>query len=113
MSLGRRGGHEKQESIWIEGDNLAKPSGHPFYERLNVLLDKQGFDCFAEQACAGFYSRTGRPGLAPSVYFRCLLVGYFDSAAKQDAGTRQTGILRPADGALCDPRPDARSGTEG
>src|SRR6478609_4699808 len=78
MSLGRRGGQQKQESIWIEAGTLAKPSGHPFYERLNVVLDKQGFDCFAEQACAAFYSKTGRPGLAPGVYFRCLLVGYFE-----------------------------------
>src|SRR4051794_23504706 len=78
MSLGRRGGQQKQESIWIEADTLAKPSGHPFYERLNVVLDKQGFDSFAEQACAAFYSKTGRPGLAPGVYFRCLLVGYFE-----------------------------------
>src|SRR4051794_27432799 len=65
MSLGRRGAEHKQESIWIEAGTLARPSGHPFYQRLNALLDKQGFDCFAEQACAGFYSRTGRPGLAP------------------------------------------------
>ena len=78
MSLGRRGGQQKQESIWIEAGTLAKPSGHPFYERLNVVLDKQGFDRFAEQACAAFYSKTGRPGLAPGVYFRCLLVGYFE-----------------------------------
>src|SRR5438270_7665545 len=81
MSLGRRGAEHKQESIWIEAATLAKAakaSGHPFYLRLNVLLDKQGFDCFAEQSCAGFYSKTGRPGLAPGVYFRCLSVGYFE-----------------------------------
>ena len=57
---------------------LAKPAGHPFYERLNVVLNEQRFDSFAEQTCAGFYSKTGRPGLAPGVYFRCLLVGYFE-----------------------------------
>src|SRR3954470_4659265 len=83
MSLGRRGAEHKQESIWIEAGTLARPSGHPFYQRLNALLDKQGFDCFAEQACAGFYSRTGRPGLAPGVYFRCLLVGYFEGLGSE------------------------------
>jgi hypothetical protein len=36
-----------------------------------------------------------------------------DRAAEQDAGTRETGILRSADGALCDSRPDARSGLAG
>jgi len=78
MSLGKRGRDEKQEPIWIEAAHLATPPGHPFYERLNRLLSKRGFDGFAESACESFYSRTGRPGLAPGVYFRALLVGYFE-----------------------------------
>jgi transposase len=78
MSLGKRGPDEKQEPIWIEAARLATPVGHPFYERLNRLLSKRGFDAFAESACESFYSKTGRPGLAPGVYFRALLVGYFE-----------------------------------
>ena len=77
MSLGKRGPEEKQEPIWIEAARLATPVGHPFYERLNRLLSKRGFDEFAESACESFYAKTGRPGLAPGVYFRALLVGYF------------------------------------
>jgi len=41
MSLGKRGANERQESIWIEAAWLATPVGHPFYERLNRLLDKR------------------------------------------------------------------------
>lgn len=79
MSLGRRGPNEKQEPIWIEASRLATPAGHPFYERLNQLLSKRGFDAFAESACEKFYANVGRrPGLAPGVYFRALLVGYFE-----------------------------------
>ena len=78
MSLGKRGANEKQEPIWIEAARLATPVGHPFYERLNRLLDKRGFDSFAESACESFYAKVGRPGLAPGVYFRALLVGYFE-----------------------------------
>jgi len=78
MSLGKRGPSEKQEPIWIEAARLATAVGHPFYERLNRLLDKRGFDAFAESACRRFYARVGRPGLAPGVYFRALLVGYFE-----------------------------------
>ena len=77
MSLGRRK-REKQEAIWIEAAALTSRSGHPFYERLNGLLGKREFDRFAEQACAAFYSKTGRPGLAPGIYFRLLLIGYFE-----------------------------------
>ena len=54
------------------------PPAIPFYERLNRLLSKRGFDAFAETACESFYAKTGRPGLAPGVYFRALLVGYFE-----------------------------------
>jgi transposase len=78
MSLGKRGPDEKQEPIWIEAARLATPAGHPFYERLNRLLCKHGFDAFAESACESFYAKVGRPGLPPGVYFRALLVGYFE-----------------------------------
>ena len=78
MSLGKRGPDEKQEPIWIEAARLATPAGHPFYERLNGLLSKRGFDAFAESACESFYAKVGRPGLPPGVYFRALLVGYFE-----------------------------------
>src|ERR1700728_3448657 len=67
-----------KRAIWIETAALATPAGHPFYERLNRLLDKRGFDSFAESACESFYAKVGRPGLAPGVYFRALLVGYFE-----------------------------------
>src|SRR3979411_2749811 len=78
MSLGKRSGNGKQESIWIEAACLATPVSHPFYERLNRLLDKRGFDAFAEDACRSFYATVGRPGLAPGCSFRSLLVGYFE-----------------------------------
>src|ERR1700734_975750 len=78
MSLGKRGANEKQEPIWIEAARLATPAGPPFYERLNRLLRKRGFDGFAKSACQSFYAKVGRPGLAPGVYFRALLVGYFE-----------------------------------
>jgi transposase len=77
MSLGRRK-REKQSAMWIDAASLPRRGGHPFYGRLNELLDRRGFDRFAEGACAAFYSQTGRPGLAPGVYFRLLLVGYFE-----------------------------------
>ena len=44
--------------------------GHPFFERLNRILDAAGFDAFVEGLCAPFYARMGRPGLAPGRYFR-------------------------------------------
>ena len=69
MSLGKRGPDEKQEPIWIEAARLATHVGHPFHERLNRLLNKRGFDTFAESACESFYAKVGRPAFAS---VRCL-----------------------------------------
>lgn len=70
---------EQQEELWIPTCTLARPASHPFYERLNQLLAKHDFDRFVEGKCLRFYAATmGRPGLAPGVYFRLLLIGYFE-----------------------------------
>jgi transposase len=43
------------------------------------LLDECHFDEFVESVCQPFYAKTlGRPGLAPGIYFRLLMVGYFE-----------------------------------
>jgi len=58
---------------------LAKGPGHPFYQRLNELLDQEKFDEFAEKECARFYAeKNGRPSLTPGTYFRLLMIGYFE-----------------------------------
>jgi transposase len=46
---------------------------------MNRVLDEKKFDDFAEGLCERFYATTmGRPGLAPGIYFRLLMVGYFE-----------------------------------
>src|SRR6185369_9605396 len=78
MAMGKRKRHQ-QPPLWIEAERLAKGPSHPFYRRLNEILTRHGFDEFVETACQRFYSeRTGRPSLAPAVYFRLLLIGYFE-----------------------------------
>jgi len=77
MAMGTRSEH--QEELWIPSCTLARPASHPFYERLNQLLGEHDFDRFVEEKCQRFYAVTmGRPGLAPGIYFRLLLVGYFE-----------------------------------
>ena len=80
MAMGSRKRRERrQEAFWIPAAELARPSGHPFYTRLNELLDQAGFDPFAEDLCRRFYDeKQGRPGIEPGIYFRMLLVGYFE-----------------------------------
>jgi transposase len=77
MAMGTR--RERQEELWIPTCTLARPASHPFYQRLNELLAEHDFDRFAESQCRRFYAAMmGRPGLAPGIYFRLLLVGYFE-----------------------------------
>ena len=65
--------------LWIAASDLPASPGHPFYTRLNALLDADGFDAFVEDACRSFYAPVwGRPSLAPGRYFRLLLIGYFE-----------------------------------
>jgi len=46
---------------------------------LNQLLEECRFDPFVEEQCGRFYAaKRGRPSLAPGVYFRLLLIGYFE-----------------------------------
>src|SRR6266852_4063840 len=79
MAMSKRSGGEKQEDIWIAHTELAVAPGHPFYKRLNDLLEGAGFDEIVEGICARFYhARLGRPSLRPGVYIRALLVGYFE-----------------------------------
>jgi transposase len=70
---------KRQETLWIPTNEIPNAPAHPFYRRLNSILTKHGFDDFIEEICAKFYAPImGRPGLAPGIYFRMLLVGYFE-----------------------------------
>jgi len=81
MSLGKR--RLKQEELFIPAADLAKGPGHPFYSKLNEVLATAGFDQFVERLCAKYYKEGGRPSIPPGVYFRMLLIGYFEGLDSQ------------------------------
>ena len=84
MGKHKRGSH--QSTIWIATSDLPRTAAHPFYERINRILDKVGFDAHVERLCAPFYAATmGRPSLAPGRYFRLLVVGYFEGLESERA----------------------------
>ena len=79
MAMGRRRKRIRQEQLWTPTDALPVSASHPFYKKLNQLLDERHFDEVVERMCERFYAETmGRPGLAPGIYFRLLMVGYFE-----------------------------------
>ena len=78
MAMGKRK-TERQQELWIAAADLPEAPGHPFYRKLNGLLDESGFDPFVEGLCQKFYhDELGRPSVPPGVYFRMLLIGYFE-----------------------------------
>ena len=54
MAMGTRKQREKQEDIWIAHTELPSAPRHPFYQRLNELLEGAKFDEFVEGRCAKF-----------------------------------------------------------
>jgi len=83
MALGHRK-QQRQEDFWIAVGDLPRSEGHAFYRQLNQLLREAGFDQHVESLCQPYYHDTmGRPGIPPGVYFRMLLVGYFEGLGSQ------------------------------
>ena len=79
MAMGRRSGRQHQQQFWIAAADVPRTVAHPFYQRLHALLDEHGFDAFVESRCEQFYApKMGRPSLPPGLYFRSLLIGYFE-----------------------------------
>ena len=76
MTKGRRG--VQQESMLVP---LERGPSHTFYDRLNEELDGAAFDKKVEALCERFFETEetrGRPSVEPGMYFRMLMVGYFE-----------------------------------
>ena len=82
MALGKR--REEQQEMWVATTSLPKSVGHVFYRKLNRLLAEADFDRTVEEMCEPYYhSHLGRPSIPPGVYFRMLLVGYYEGIGSQ------------------------------
>lgn len=85
MALGRRS-ESRQEELFVPHDRLPRSEGHTFYRQLNRLLAEARFDQYVERLCGPHYQPSGTPGrpsIPPGVYFRMLLVGYFEGIGSQ------------------------------
>jgi transposase len=84
MAMGKR--RRRQEALFVMADGLPKSPGHPFYRKLNELLAEAEFDRWIERRCRQYYNnqeKRGQPSVPPGVYFRMLLVGYFEGIDSQ------------------------------
>lgn len=84
--MGERSKRERQAELWIATGEIVETPGHAFYDRLNEVLGGAGFDRRVEHLCRRYYrGHRGRPSMAPGVYFRMLLVGYFEGLDSERA----------------------------
>jgi transposase len=84
MGMGKR--KPGEELLFVAHQDLPRSAGHPFYVKLNGLLEEAGFDRWLEKRCAQYYAqeeKRGQPSIPPGVYFRMLLVGYFEGIDSQ------------------------------
>lgn len=81
MALGKH--KPKQDELFIPTARVVSGPGHPFYSKLNQVLAEAGFDEYVEKLCAPYYKEGGRPGIPPGVYFRMVLIGYFEGLDSQ------------------------------
>ena len=84
MAMGKRPTARQALPMWVHSEDLPTSDGHPFFERLNRILEESGFDAFVERLCSSFYAeRLGRPSLQPGRYFRLLFIGFFEGVSSE------------------------------
>jgi transposase len=77
MAMGKR--KAKQADLWVSASEMPKAASHPFYAKVNEILEQRKLDRRLEHLCKRFYKPVfGRPSMAPGVYFRLLLIGFFE-----------------------------------
>lgn len=80
MAMGRK---RTPLPLWIDAGSLGKGPGHPFYSKLNAILAEHDFDTFVEERCRKYYRPGGRPSLPPTVYFRLIMLGFFEGISSE------------------------------
>lgn len=80
--------------LFVPTTSINQGPGHPFYSKRNEVLAEAGFDALLEEFCDPLYKKGGRSGIPPGVYFRMVLLGYYEGIGSQrDIAWRCAGSL--------------------
>lgn len=74
--------------MWVVRGKLPKASPNAFYEKLDKVLNDIGFARAIRGVCGPAYAdeaKGGRPGIDPAVYFKMLMVGFFENLPSERA----------------------------
>jgi transposase len=76
-------------ALWIATSDLPTTPATSFYQKLDGVLAERQFGEQVRQLCAPYYERDtrkgGHPGIDPEVYFKMLMVGFFENLASERA----------------------------
>ena len=74
-----------QPEFFVPSAQLVRPATSSFYTKLDQTLASFQFSEQARQLCAPAYSdnNLGRPGVDPAVYFKMLMIGFFENIASE------------------------------
>jgi hypothetical protein len=71
MAVGKRLRRAKQTPMCVATQGLPGSAAHPFYTRLNQILDEHAFDAYVEELYPRFHAGDGRLGLPPGPISVC------------------------------------------
>ena len=82
MFESRDANNASQPEFWIDARKLPKATASTFYRKLDETLEAIGFTAGVRETCLPAYAdagRGGRPGIDPVVYFKMLMIGFFEN----------------------------------
>lgn len=77
-----------QQTLWIPTTEIVSTPANPFLTRLDQLLEENDFPRQVREICRPYYAERhegGRPGIDPVVYFKMLLIGYYENLPSERA----------------------------
>jgi transposase len=76
-------------TLWVATQDLPTTPASGFYQKLNAVLAERQFGEEVRRLCAPYYDmdvrKGGHPGIDPEVYFKMLMVGFFENLASERA----------------------------
>lgn len=74
-----------QPELFVPSARLVQPATSSFYSKLEQTLQSFDFAAQVRELCAPAYSDSsrGRPGVDPAVYFKMLMIGFFENIASE------------------------------
>lgn len=77
-----------QQTLWIATSEIVSTPANAFYARLDQILEAHDFPRQVRELCRPYYAEPeegGRPGIDPVVYFKMLLIGYYENLSSERA----------------------------